>query len=159
MLLTWVMSILAVVVISIVSDLLLSGKRMGKFVKGVLSSITIMIIVAPLPELLSGKLTLNGDGFMQSVTINENFVEYGNSLKVSSLENAVRSHLESKGYYGVDVKIGGEFSEKINIATVTVNLSNLVMDEKLAHINKYDAIKCEVSEFLDVDKGVIMIYG
>ena len=157
MIVSWVMSILAVVILSIVADLLLSGKRMGKFVRGVFASLTILIIVAPLPSFFSGDYGL-GDALVVDKQTDEVFLDYANSLKVSALNNATEDKLDAEGYKGAEVDITCEWGTEIKITEVTVNLHNLVMDEKVVHINKYSAITGIVSEYLGVDKGLVVIY-
>ncbi|MBR2970571.1 MAG: hypothetical protein IKC48_02100 [Clostridia bacterium] len=158
MIVSWVMSILAVVILSIVADLLLSGKRMGKFVRGVFASLTILIIVAPLPDIFSGKSGLGDAFYVENEQTNEVFLEYANSLRVSTLCKATEDKLDAEGYKGTEVDIACEWGSEIKITTVTVNLHNLVMDEKVVHINKYSAVTGIVSEYLGVDKGVVVIY-
>ena len=158
MILSWIMSVLAVVVLSIVADLILSGKRMGKFIGGVFASLTILIIVAPLPNILKSGVDFDNILFAPPVQIDQDYLTYADNLKVASLERATESTLSSKGYKGADVSIDGQFGDSVKITGVSVNLYNLVMDEKVVHINKYDAITAIASEFLDVNKGVIVVY-
>lgn len=152
------MSILAVVILSIVADLLLSGKRMGKFVRGVFASLTILIIVAPLPNLFSGEIGLGDALDIQKEQTDTVFLEYANSLRVSTLSKAAEEKLAIAGYKGTEVQITCEWGAEIKITSVVVNLHNLVMDEKVVHINKYTAITGIVSEYLGVDKGVVVVY-
>ena len=158
MILSWVMSILAVVALSVCADLLLGGRRIGKFVKSVFASLTILIIVSPLPSLLNAELNVDGFLFYENVQIDEGFIQYSSSQKASVLERALADELDNHGYKQVTVSIEGQFDSEIKISFVSVNLRNLVMDEKVAHINKYDAITAIASEFLDVNKGVIVVY-
>ncbi len=158
MILSWIMSILAVVALGFISDLVLSGKRMGKFVNAIFASLTILIVVAPIPNMI--KNGIGGDNilFVPGIEVDESYLEYASRLKVSALERGVENALAKEGYRNAQVEIKGDFSDKIDIKSVTVNLSKLVIDDKVVHINKYETITRFVSGYLDVDKGVIMIY-
>ncbi|MBR2968008.1 MAG: hypothetical protein IKC35_04460 [Clostridia bacterium] len=158
MILSWVMSILAVVALSVCADLLLGGRRIGKFVKSVFASLTILIIVSPLPNLLNAELNTDGFLFGKKVQIDENFVQYSSTQKACVLEEALVSELSRHGYKQTSVSISGQFDSEAKIEFVSINLRNLVMDEKVSHINKYDAVTRIASEFLGVSKGAIAVY-
>ncbi len=152
------MSILAVVALGFIADLVLSGKRMGKFVNAIFASLTILIIVAPLPNII--KNGFNGDNilFVPGIEVDDSYINYANKMRVRSLERGVEEALSKEGYRNIEVEIKGEFDEEIKIQSISLNLSNLVMDDKVVHINKYEAITRFVSGYLDVDKGVVVIY-
>ena len=152
------MSILAVVALSFAADLLLGGKRMGKFVNAIFASLTILIIVAPLPNIISNGFDGDNILFVPGITVDDSYLDYAAKLRVSALERGVKESLGKEGYRNVEVEIKGDFNDEIKITSVLINLSNLVMDEKVVHINKYEAVTRLVSECLRVDKGVIMIY-
>ncbi len=157
MILSWIMSILAVVALGFIADLVLSGKRMGRFVNAIFASLTILIIVAPIPNLIkngfSGELL-----YIPGVNVDDSYLDYANNLKAGSLERGVEEALAKEGYHGITVEIKGEFGDEINVESVSINLSKMVMDDKVVHINKYETITRFVSGYLGVDKGVIMIY-
>lgn len=158
MILSWIMSIFAVVALGFISDLVLSGKRMGKFVNAIFASLTILIIVAPIPNII--KNGFDGDNilFIPGISVDDSYLDYANKLKVRSLERGVEDALSKEGYRGIQIEIVGEFGDEISIKSVSINLSELVMDDKVVHINKYETITRFVSDYLGVDKGVIMIY-
>lgn len=145
------------VALGIISDLVLSGKRMGKFVSAVFASLTILIIVAPLPNLLGGNI--DADNFLlgSGVELDEGYLEYASELKAKAMSKGVIKALDEAGYANVEVTIEGDFGQEIDIKRVTVNLSKMVMSGNVAHINKYEAIETLVSGYLGVDKGVIVI--
>ena len=158
MILSWIMSILAVVALKLIADLLLGSKRMGKFVSAIFASLTILIIVAPLPNILRNGIGGDNILFVPGIEVDDSYLEYANRLRLGSLERGVKETLSKEGYNGVEVEIKGEFNDEIKITSVLINLSNLVMDEKVVHINKYEAITRLVSGYLGVDEGVIVIY-
>lgn len=157
MVVSWVMSILSVALLSVISGLVLSGKRMGKFVSAVFASLTILIIVAPLPNLLKNGASTNLF-FTPDTQLDSDYLGFANDLKANSLARAVNSQLIKAGYHGVEIEIKGEFNDEIKISEIIINLSNLVMDENVVHINKYDALTRIVSDCLKVDKGIIVFY-
>ena len=158
MIVTWLMSILAVVVLYVIADLVLGEGRMGKFVNAVFASLTILIIVAPIPNMIRNGIDADNVLFVPETAVDENFLEGADKIKASALARGVEKAREEEGYAGVEVTIEGKFEDEIIIGQVQINLRNLVMDEKVVHINKYDAITRLVSKYLSVDRGVIMIY-
>lgn len=158
MILSWVMSILAVVALGFVSDLLLSGKRMGRFVSAIFATLTILIIVAPLPNIIKNGIAADNILFVEDIETDESYIDYVSGLRTSVLERGVSEMLAEKGYKFVEIEIKGEFNDEIKIERVVINLSKLVMDEKVVHINKYEAITKLVCGYLGVDKGVVTIH-
>ncbi len=154
---SYIIGILAVVILGIIADLMLSGKRMGKFVRGVFAALTILIIIAPLPGLIKGGTWGEVDLF-GSAAIDEEYLSYASQLKAKALQNGVESALSESGYRGTEVKIDVEFGTEAVIKRVKVNLSKMVMDGNVSHINKYEAVEKLTCEYLGVDKEVIEIY-
>ncbi len=153
----YVTSILSVVILSIIADLMLSGKRMGKFVRAIFAVVTMLMIAAPLPSLLRGE-SFNGFDLFGQIEADENFLGSMSELKQKALSEGLVKALEEEGYRGVEVTLDVDFNGEITIKSVKVNLSKMVMDANVSHINKYEAVEGLICRYLGVDKELVELY-
>lgn len=157
---TWILSIFAVIVVGVVVDLLFSGSRMAKTIKTVTATVTLLIMIAPIPVILKNGFTLkNGDITEFKLKTDENYLEYVNEKKLNVLERGAEKRLEEGGIRGAKVEIRAtNESEEIKIVQVIINLSESVIDGNNEHINKNELAVELVSGFLNVGKGEISVY-
>lgn len=154
----WILSILGIVIVGALVDLLLPSGRMNKYVKSVVAAITVLIIVLPLPGLIKNNFKFDGGIMKDDTKLDESFIDYVTRAKLSYLESGLIEALNKEGIRGVTAVIKGDFKDnKINIKSVTINLQNVVIDDDLQHINKYELLEKMVTKFLNVDKGVVII--
>lgn len=156
----WIMSILGIVVVGTIVDLILPVGRMNKYVKSVFASVTVVIIVLPIPGLIKNGFKFDGDYIFDSnFVLDENFLEYSKDFKLNYIEKGLDKVFSDAGIHGAGIEIEGEVSgTDIKITQVKINLSNVVIDEKIQHINKYELIDKLVTENLKVDKEVVSVY-
>lgn len=153
----YVTSILAVVILGIIADLLLGGKRMGKFVRAIFSVLTILMMITSVISMI-GSIGGKVFDFSGTVEVDRNYLAETASIKRRALEKGVMKALDEAGYRGTEVSIEVDFDSEITIKSVKVNLSKMVMDGNVSHINKYEAVERLVSQYLGADKGVIELY-
>lgn len=155
----WIMSILGVVIVGTLIDLILPSGRMSKYVKSIFATITVLIIVTPLPNLIkNGFRTDSGTLITPEFVLDENYMAYADKVKLKYLARGVENKLADDGMRGVKVEIDGKFDgSDIIINYVYVNLQNIVMDENISHINKYELIRESVTKYLNVEKGTVII--
>ena len=155
----WVLSILAVAVIGAVIDLVLPGGRMNKFVKSIFGAVTVLLIVLPLPNLVKNGCSVseflpNGD-----IELQEDYLDYVANIKKKSIIAGLKDALNEDGITLGDVELEGDFSGSApNISAVKINLSQVVIVGQSQHINMNELIRSKVSQYLAVDKGVIVFY-
>lgn len=158
---SWAMTILGVVVIGIIIDLVLPTGRMQKYLKSVFAAILVLIIVLPIPSIIKNGINFDsGSLFENDFTLDDNYLDYSNSIKYSYLEKGVVSALAEDGIKNAKVTITGGSDKNIyKISLVKINLQNSVIDEDLQHINKYELVRDKVTAYLKVDKGLVIIDG
>lgn len=89
---TWVLSILGIVLVGTLVDLLLTKSRLKSVIRSVFATITVLVVVTPLPKLVStGSFDLDAD-----ITDGE-FLTYASDLKIGVLERAVERALAAQG--------------------------------------------------------------
>ena len=155
----WILSILGIVVIGAVIDLVLPSGRMNKYVKSIFSAVTILVIILPLPNLVKNGCGADGFIFDKDIELNENYLQYAENIKKNSLIKGLKAALKNDGIEIGEIEISGNFSTAApEISSVKINLSQVVIAEHYAHINKYELIQKKVTEYLSVDKDAVILY-
>ncbi len=156
----WILSIFVAVIIGVVVDLLFSGSRMSKMIRCVTATVTLVIIVMPLPSMIKSGFGAGETVFEYNPQTDEHFLSYVTDKKLEVLADSVEDMLEKEGISGANVTIDAEKEgDEINIVQVVINLSNSVIDENLQHINKNELATDKTVEYLGVDKSRIVVYG
>lgn len=156
----WILSILGIVAVGAVVDLVLPSGRMNNYIKAIFAAVTVLVIVLPLPSLIKSCTgSSDTDIFDSEIVLDENYLDYALGIKLGYLENGVQKALENEGIRGAVVTLGGEAQgAQIKVTNAEINLSQVVIDENLAHINKYELVEKLVTEYLQLDKGAVKIY-
>lgn len=137
----WVLSVTAVVCLTVLLDIIMPDGQMKKYVKGIVSIIVIFVIVTPLASLAVGKFDLTKG----NITIDSDMLESLESTSDRYREIQLESMLSEDGITA-DVKIVSENGKK----KVEVIIKNKVLSENEMNILKQKVSKT-VAEFLDID--------
>jgi len=155
----WILGILSIVLLGTVLDLLLANSRMSKYIRSIFAAVTILVIVLPLPSLIQNGINFENNFIIQNdFDLDSGFLDFANRAKLRSLSVGVERQLESDGIRGVKITIDGSVEGmEINVERVTANLTNVVIDSSLGHINRNELIINKISEYLQIEKGRIVI--
>ena len=137
----WVLSVTAVVCLTVLLDIIMPDGQMKKYVKGIVSIIVIFVIVTPLASLVVGKFDLTKG----NITIDSDMLESLESTSDRYREIQLESMLSDDGITA-DVKIVSDNGKK----KVEVIIKNEVLSENEMNILKQKVSKT-VAEFLDID--------
>ena len=137
----WVLSVTAVVCLTVLLDIIMPDGQMKKYVKGIVSIIVIFVIVTPLASLAVGKFDLTKG----NITIDSDMLESLESTSDRYREIQLESMLSEDGITA-DVKVVSENGKK----KVEVIIKNEVLSENEMNILKQKVSKT-VAEFLDID--------
>ena len=137
----WVLSVTAVVCLTVLLDIIMPDGQMKKYVKGIVSIIVIFVIVTPLASLAVGKFDLTKG----NITIDSDMLESLESTSDRYREIQLESMLSEDGITA-NVKIVSENGKK----KVEVIIKNEVLSENEMNILKQKVSKT-VAEFLDID--------
>ena len=155
----WLTGILSVVILGTVVDLLLSESRMGKYVRSVFAAVTVLVIILPIPGFVQNGFNFDQNFIIEnSFSLDENYLSFANRVKLDHLARGVEEQLSQDGIKNASVTVEGDASATdIKIQLVRVNLKNAVIDENKAHINKYELVSGKIAEYLNIEKGQIVI--
>lgn len=157
----WILSITGVVILSVVVDLVMPSGTTSKFIKNIFAFVIIIVILSPIVSFLSNKdLTLD-DFFKQSssVVVQENFISSVNRQFLNQMQSDIEKTLKANGIKQVQVGISADiFKTNLEIEQVSVDLSQVVIDENFSHINIKTSIKKIILRFVKVEENKIIFY-
>lgn len=155
----WLVSIAAVVALSVLLDIIVPEGETNKYIKGIFALITIFVIISPLTLLFNNNYSFEEffDLNNTDITIDTVFVaETQNDINDLTAE-ALDKALEYNGYINVTSRIYLNYDNKIDY--VTVNINNLSIAENVSHINITNNITNIVSTYLNIGEEKVIVYG
>lgn len=154
----WILSIAGVTILSVAVDLILPSGQTAKYIKNIFAFVMILVIISPLPALIKGNFNVNDIFESEEIVLQEDYIYQVNRDKLTALEKEITSSLEEKGIKNVVVTINADiFQIEMKILEVSVDLSDLVIDENSGHIDIEKAITEVVNRL--VGEEVIIIFN
>lgn len=154
---SWVLSIAGVVLLGTVLDLLLTKSRLKAFIRAVFATVTVLIVVTPIPAFI--KSGFRADFDWGNVELDGKYLQYAENQKLNALAEAVEKALADDGIPNAKVTVDGSVDKEVLVRSVSVNLSESGIDGENEHINKYAVVKRKVSEYLGIDEDRVSVYG
>ncbi len=154
----WVISIAGAVVLINVCEILLPSGEMSKYIKGTLAVVCMLVMLAPLPEMLSrstdiGELIL-GDS---AVSIDYSFVDYVNRSKAEALSESAQKSLEQRGITGAKITVTAKASAEFFVESVFADLSLASADGLSAQQLKIE-VTAHLCGLLNINSGQVTVH-
>lgn len=143
----WVLSVTAVICLTVLLDIIMPDGQMKKYVKGIVSIIVIFVIITPLASIAVGEFDLTKG----NITIDSDMLDNLESTSDSYRETQLEAML-SDDDITADVKIENDNGKK----KVEVIIQNQVLSENEMNILK-QKVKDTVTDFLGIDSGSVSV--
>ena len=149
----WLLSIVGIVFLGVLFDLLYPNGKTNKLCKSIFAIIATFIMIFPL-------LNLSADNVFDNLSENTVLIKNINQAKEESCRLQIISHLNNAGIVGVSVEIESNLDYKnYEIENIYVDVTNLVLTEKITNINKYEVVAKEISSVVNIPEERIVVYG
>ena len=156
---SWLLSILGVVFLSVMVDVFLPDGKTNKYIKAIFAFIIILIIVSPLAKLQNTTNTFEDWLSNPSISIDEDYIYNINSMRIEQLADNIVTTAANAGYKGVEVQIVSDMGIlEFNIEKVNIFLGNLVIDDSVAHIDKYQTLVDIVNAYIKISREDVVFY-
>lgn len=155
---SWIMAVVGISVLGVLVDLIMPDGQTKKYIKGVFAFIVVLVIISPLPSLLNKEFSINDIFEENAIVIQEDFVYQVNRDRLETLENMIEADLKEQGISNVSVKISANiFTNKMKIEAVFVDLSQVVINQNLEHIDINELVAKSVLKYVSIEKNNIVI--
>lgn len=150
----WGLTILGLAIVTTVAEMLLPQGKMRKVISSVFATVTVFVIITPIPNLL--KNGIDFDFSSDTVKTDQSYLEYIEGVRGEMLASSCAEYLKSKGYsdgYKITVE-----SEGYTVKKARVEFVDSGMTENGGHINKSEIIEL-IAEYFGIGKEAVMSYG
>lgn len=138
----WVLSIAGVVSLSVIVELIMPEGSLNKYIRGVFSFIIMLVIIAPLPNLVGKNFDFSNISLEGQYQLQEDYIYQMNVYKTQALQNDISNQIKQSGYDNVVVSVSSEnYSSQFKIKAIYVELANLVINGQAQHTNIVDIEK------------------
>ncbi|MBE5735800.1 MAG: hypothetical protein E7356_00355 [Clostridiales bacterium] len=149
----WLLSIVGVIFLGVMMDLLYPAGKTNKLCKGIFGAIAVFVIISPI---LSWDIDSAFSNFSTNISLDKGLID----ARDDSYIRLITSKLNESGLSNVVVEIDSKIDNNdYTINNVYVDITNLVLTDKLANINKYEVIASCVTEVTGVNKERVVVYG
>lgn len=156
---TWVMSIVGIVMMTLVVDIIIPEGQTNKYIKSIFSLLTVFVIASPLPGLIKSDFNI-ADVFapVESVALDENFLQALYSDRVEVLEKKAVDALSAAGVTQIKVTVAAENENNYpKIINVLINLEKVVIKGQPSNININEYVIQTVSSVLGIEAGKVVV--
>ncbi len=160
---TWLLSVSAVVLLTVLLELLISEGKIKKYVRGVVRLALVVTVLMPILKFVKSDVSFDVDGgYEQTAEIVDNgFLDRIGELRYKNLEKDLEKDLYELGINGADVNISIYYgvTKSLEVDFVTVDLTQAVITENAGNILLTERIKQTVVTRINVSKEKIIVYG
>lgn len=155
----YILSIIGVVFLGVLVDVILPEGDMNKYIKGMFGIVALFVIVSPINKILNNNINIEDVFYNTSATIvDKDFLEATNNQIKNQIEASLETQLLNAGFKNINVELECNLSaEQFEIKKVIVDISKMVINQNMTHINKYTEIKKVVINFVDVEEENVVI--
>lgn len=160
----WLISVVAVVLLLILMEVLLSEGNTKKYIQGIIRLVLIIVMLLPIFTLVKKNITYE-DIIPTNVPTNESVDQsFLNKIYLSRYHSAeinIQTELKKQGINGAVVRIDIYYADSylVEISNVYIDLNNAVITKASENIFINDIVINAVSTYIIVDKEKIIIYG
>lgn len=149
---SWLLGLVGVIFLGILLDLIYPEGKTNKITRIIFGLMAICIMVSPLLKLKN--IDFNDSEIIDS--INDSFLKN----KKETLAIQIENYLCSEGVDGSNVEIDGVMSSfDLDIKSVYIDCSQIVLNTSLTNINKYEVIGDLIKNKFDIEESKIVMYG
>lgn len=155
----YILSVVGIVFVGVLVDIIMPDGKMNNFVKGVFGLVVLLVIITPIQKVFNPNFSLENFFYdTAATTIDTDFIEATNKQIKNELENTLVAKLEKAGFSNCLVTIDCNLSaNEMKIEKVYIDISKMVINANMVHINKYNEIKEVVKNYLNVEESDVVI--
>ena len=153
----YLVTLLGVIVLGVLIDVILPSGSISKYISGIFAIFVLFVIISPIITFIKNDYKITDYFTNVDIELNEKLLYNMNETKLNALETSIQEELNADGYCNVIIDIQFELvEENVKITQVLVDLTNLVINNLNANINKYVYIRQVVQANVNVAKEVIV---
>ncbi len=156
----YLLALLGVVMLGVVIDVIIPSGSISKYISGIFAIVVMFVMINPILKFVKSDYTLSDYFTSVDIELNSKLLYNINNNKFNALEKELEKELEDNGYNNVEIDIQFKLvEENVEITQVLVDLTNLVINQNMANINRYVYIRQVVTSKVAVSEEVVVFSG
>lgn len=153
----YLLTLLGVILLGVLIDIILPSGSTSKYISGIFAIVVMFVMISPVINWVKGDYKLSDYFNTSDIQINDKLLHSINNSKFNALETDIEQELFNNGYSNIDIEIKfNQTADNVEITQVLVDLSNLVINQNMANINRYVYIRQVIQSKVAVTKEVIV---
>jgi stage III sporulation protein AF len=149
---SWILGIVGIVFLGVMIEIIMPNGKINLFIKSIFVLVFMYVLMNPILKLVKAT---GLDVSKIFITEGDDYLQHLKQEGKLKIEN----YLFKNGVIGVVVEVDGySTSNDFIVNKIQVNISNLVINENVTHINKYKLITGLIMEVINVSEENI-VYG
>lgn len=154
---SWLLSIVGIVLIGILIDVILPTGQISKYIKGIFAIISVFIIISPIPKILNKDFTIENIIDENKFYLQEDYFYEINSQRLEQFKENLKFKFEEQGLTGDFFLVSCNiFKRTFSIEKIYIISSNIVIDEKMSHINTNEIIIKTIKSLINIKEEDIV---
>ena len=155
---SWLYNVVGIIFLGIIFESLLPVNRINKFIKSIFAIFVVYALITPFLK-ITNTIDLSDSFSSIDSSLNNELLNSINNIKNETYSNIIEKSLLNDNIMGVSVEITNIVDKnEYEIANVYINISNLVLNEYITNINKYEVITKHVKNIINVSEDKIIFY-
>ena len=153
----YLLTLLGVILLGVLIDVILPSGSTSKYISGIFAIFVLFVMISPVLNFIKHDYKLSDYFTKVDIELNEKLLYTINNNKFDALEGDIETQLTQDGYTNVIVDIQFNINaDNVEITQVLIDLTNLVINEKVPNINKYVYIRQVVTSKVAVSEEVVV---
>jgi len=156
----WIISIVAVVLITSIVCLILPQGKMGKYVKGIFSLLSTLVVIKPIFYIKNTDVNFEQIFNSNELVLQDSFIDYVTNKRIEEFKENCLKITKENGADNAKVEIEYFLDENkgIKICFVKISLQNSVIISDKEHINFKEEIISDIASYLCINENMVIIY-
>lgn len=157
---SWIISVCALAIITTIILIILPQGKLGQYIKNIFSLLLVIVIIQPIVKINFDTLSYDFFNYDIEVELQDNYLTYVTNSRVENLELKCENIILNLGVKGASVDIQANIKDfdfkKIDKVLINLEKAEIINDN--SHIDIIEQIISNVSEYLSVEKKLVVVY-
>ena len=153
----YLLSLLGVILLGVLVDIILPSGSTSKYISGIFSIVVMFVMISPVINWVKSDYKLTNYFSASDIELNDKLLYNINNSKFTALEEQIENELTSNGYKNINIDIQFDMvAGNVAITQVLADLTDLVINQNSANINRYVYVRQVVMSHIAVTEEVIV---
>lgn len=157
----WVLQIVGVVILSVLVDIIIPEGQTSKYIKSIFSVVVILVIVSPIPKLISMEFSVEEVFKDEQVEyVDEQFLEFYKEIQTTQIINNITAMLENSDYKVKSINVETNPNKTdLELQKILIILNKKGINWENGHINITEKVRQIVLSIVNINEESVVVYA